>query len=99
MTLNDCIGQRVLSQYGLICIVIAAREKNATISLTCLEEKTKKIWEWWVEDVSLITSGNEILDLDSGEIYGKVEGEDWELYSDEDCRKLTKEEIEQEFTK
>jgi hypothetical protein len=49
--------------------------------------------------VSLVTHAGEILDVDDREVFGRLDGDNWVLYPDEQCRKLTVEEVEQELSK
>ena len=103
---EDWIGRTVVSQYGLVCEVLDCKDKM----ITCRDHYKNHVWEWDLDTVSLVMKNNQILDVESGEIWGYVENNRWELYGDciNQCRLLcnteshstitiSPEEIEKEF--
>jgi hypothetical protein len=96
-------NRRIISQYGLICKVIDQKEINGETILTCLADYKEKIWEWSSDTVGLITRNNEILDVISGEIYGKImlssetQRDKYDLYHESERRILSREEVLKEF--
>ncbi len=93
---EDWKGRTIVSQYGLVCEVLDACQEGNEIKIKCRSLFNERIWNWTTYKISLVTKGGEILDF-NGEIFGKVNGHDFELYSDEECRKITQEEVEKEF--
>jgi hypothetical protein len=94
---EDWIGKKIVSQYGLVCEVIDSKEVNGKVIITCRSIYNSKVWEWGTDTISLVTKSGEILDA-TGEIFGKITNDDWDLYSDEQCRKVSQEVIDAEFT-
>lgn len=94
---QDWIGRTIVSQYGLVCEVLDASEKEGEVILNCRSLHNNRLWNWPCRDVSLVTRDGEILDIDDGEIYGKIVGKDWELYPDDKCKKISPDDIRMEF--
>lgn len=96
------LNKRIVSQYGLICKVLDQKEENDDIILTCLAEYKDTIWEWSSKTVYLITKNNEILDILSGKVCGKIEKsletkrDKWILYSEDEVKSLSTEQISSE---
>ncbi len=95
--MRNWIGKTIVSQYGLVCDVTKAEEVDGKIRVTCRSNYNDKVWEWDVDTISLVTKAGEILDVEDGEIYGRVVGDIWHLYGDEKCRKISQEMIDVEF--
>jgi hypothetical protein len=97
MKIQDWIGREIVSQYGLLCEVLDANEKDNKIIIKCQAHYNGKIWEWESDTVSLVTKQGEMLDPGKGEVFGKIVDGRWNLYSEEQCRIIPKEEVEEEF--
>jgi hypothetical protein len=93
---EDWIGKTIVSQYGLVCEVTGAREVDGKIMLCCLARYKSKVWNWTTDTVSLVTKAGEMLDA-NGEIFGKIRGDHWDLYPDEECRVISQGDINMEF--
>lgn len=91
--MKQWVGRRIVSQYGLLCEVLAA--DGAT--LRCRAFRNGKVWEWGEDTVSLVTRAGELLDHESGEVFGVMDGEHWRLYPEGQCRTIPPEEVEREF--
>lgn len=87
------IGRTIVSQYGIVCEVLDAQGDM----LDCRAFHNGRMWCWCNDTVSLVTREGEILDWKTGEIFGKVDGRNYDLYEDDKCRKITQEEVEKEF--
>jgi hypothetical protein len=87
------IGRTIVSQYGLVCDVLDVKDGE----LECRARHNARIWHWTADTVFLVTENGEMLEWQTGEIFGKVTGKNWDLYSDEQCRKMTSEEVQKEF--
>lgn len=92
--MKELVGRTIVSQYGLVCEVL---EVNGDM-LKCLSRYNGKVWEWLADTVSLVTRDGEILDMQNGEVFGRINDQGhWELYPDEQCRTLSPEDVEREF--
>lgn len=97
MTMYDWFGRTIISQYGLICEVLAAELVGGVVMLRCHDPRTHKNWDWEADVVSLVTRVGEVVDPENREVYGRIVGDDWDLYPDNQCRILTPEEMEAEW--
>ena len=93
---EEWLGRTVVSQYGLVCEVVAAEMVSDSVSLTCRARYKGKIWNWPSGMVSLVTRSHELLDS-NGEVFGKLSGDKYELYDDARCRTISPAEIDAEF--
>ena len=95
------VGRKIVSTYGVVCEVLSASQAGqySQIAVRCSALHNNRLWDWYTDQVSLVTKGGEILDVDSGEVFGKIVNDDWVLYPDDQCRKLSPEELEKEFRK
>lgn len=98
---EDWVGKKIVSQYGLVCKVLAAKVKDRETILMCqdiFKNREGKVWEWDTYKISLVTSTGDFLDLETGEVIGYITPENtYEWYPDENPRMMTAEEIIQEF--
>lgn len=97
MNWNKWVGKKVLTMYDNYCTVVAANCRDAVVTLSCLEDRTNKIFFFHEEDISLITKDNELLDTQAAEIYGKYVDGKVDLYERLNCKQLNIEEVEKEF--
>ncbi len=84
------IGRTIISQYGMVCEVL---EDNGDM-VKCRNVRNERLWDLPINKISLVTKDGEILDVESGEIYGSMVGDNWDLYAENQCRLISPQEVE-----